>query len=116
MGAQRETVGLAQGRRSDLGPKPTQVGTLSEAGIDKLAVRLLTRRDIHNGFSKLVGVPRALGMRHRVASTALAINLIRSSRAALIPSMRDPFTTPVLMVRHSPLIQPIATRQCRYED
>lgn len=35
MEAQRETVGLAQGRRTDLGPKPTQVGPLSEAGIDK---------------------------------------------------------------------------------
>jgi hypothetical protein len=35
MEAQRETVGLAQGRRTDLGPKPTQVGTLAEAGIDK---------------------------------------------------------------------------------
>ena len=35
MEMQRETVGFAQGRRSDLGPNPTQVGTLAEAGIDK---------------------------------------------------------------------------------
>lgn len=35
MKAQKETFGLAQGRRSDLGPKPTQVATLAEAGIDK---------------------------------------------------------------------------------
>src|SRR5207302_5939005 len=33
----------------------------------------------------------------RVASTALQISLSRSSRAALIPSIRDPFTTPVLI-------------------
>jgi N6-adenosine-specific RNA methylase IME4 len=37
MAAQRETVGLAQGKRSDLGPSRTQVDrpTLAEAGIDK---------------------------------------------------------------------------------
>jgi hypothetical protein len=35
--AQRETVGLAQGKRTDLGPERTQVDkpTLVEAGIDK---------------------------------------------------------------------------------
>src|SRR5438128_12284092 len=33
----------------------------------------------------------------RVASTALQISLSRSSRAALIPSIRDPFTTPILI-------------------
>jgi hypothetical protein len=31
----------------------------------------------------------------RVASIALQISLSRSSRAALIPSIRDPFTTPI---------------------
>ena len=61
------------------------------------------RRDIHNGFSKLVRVPRALGTSHRVASTALAINLIRSSRAALIPSMREPFTTPAVIGAQFPI-------------
>jgi N6-adenosine-specific RNA methylase IME4 len=35
MAEQRETVGTAQGRRTDLGPQQTQVGTLTEAGIDK---------------------------------------------------------------------------------
>lgn len=37
MELQRQTVGLAQGKRTDLGPKATQVDapTLSEAGIDK---------------------------------------------------------------------------------
>ena len=40
---------------------------------------------------------------HRVASTALAISLIRSSRAALIPSMRDPFTTPLSMGASFPI-------------
>src|ERR1700716_2474269 len=33
----------------------------------------------------------------RVASTALQISLSRSPRAALIPSIRDPFTTPILI-------------------
>ena len=40
---------------------------------------------------------------HRMASTALTISLIRSSRAALIPSMRDPFTTPLSMGASSPI-------------
>jgi phage N-6-adenine-methyltransferase len=35
MRLQRQTVGLAKGRRTDLGPSPTQVPTLIEAGIDK---------------------------------------------------------------------------------
>ncbi len=37
MAEQRETIGLAQGKRTDLGPNSTQVGTptLAEAGIDK---------------------------------------------------------------------------------
>src|ERR1700691_3851278 len=44
------------------------------------------------------------GLRHtQLASTALAISLIRSSRAALIPSMRDPFTTPLSMGASSPI-------------
>ena len=43
------------------------------------------------------GVPRAFGVGHRVASIALPMSLSRSSRAALIPSIRDPFTTPILI-------------------
>src|ERR1700690_3851772 len=47
---------------------------------------------------------RVYGLRHtQLASTALAISLIRSSRAALIPSMRDPFTTALSMGASSPI-------------
>src|SRR6266849_2475262 len=41
----------------------------------------------------------------RVASTALPISLSRSSRAALIPSISDPFTTPISIGSPFPIYQ-----------
>ena len=54
-------------------------------------------------LAKLVGLPRAFGSGHRVASMALPISLNRSSRAALLPSIRDPFTTPISIGAPFPL-------------
>ena len=60
-------------------------------------------------LAKLVGVPRAFGVGHRVASMALPISLSRSSRAALIPSIRDPFTTPISIGAPFPIDKVMAT-------
>lgn len=78
MQGQRESVGLAQGKRTDLGPERTQVDrpTLEDAGIDKhLAdrARKLTKADAEEFERRLVeGRARILDTAERVRVDVLA--------------------------------------------
>jgi N6-adenosine-specific RNA methylase IME4 len=90
MELQRETCGLAQGKRTDLGPKPTQVekATLADVGIDKhLADRARKYAAISaDQFETLMATRRE---RIAMENSRITINLLEEANKAEKRAQRE---------------------------